>query len=241
MNRIDLQTDPLDALPTDAPVSLAMARKLACGFARSQPELAISRLPVALATGRILAEDMVAEFGQPRFDTAEVDGYAVSTQDLKGEGPWKLRITGNLEAGCEPQERVAYRTDEALRIAAGAAIPTFANAVIPKESVQRIDRTLELFTRPEPFANIFRAGTHIPQGARLMDRDTPLSPRHLGLLSSMGVTDVTTFRKLPVAVLSTGSELVEPGDRADLLDVEAEMASWRDRRRRRRWGRYLDA
>ncbi|MEM1299618.1 MAG: molybdopterin molybdotransferase MoeA [Pseudomonadota bacterium] len=213
MNKIDMRAESLDAALANAPVSLDMARKLACGFARSQPELAITRLPVALATGRILAEDIVAEAEQPRFDAAEVDGYAISTDDLQGDGPWKLRITGNLEAGSEPQERVAYRTDEALRIAAGAPVPTFANAVIPKHSVSRIDRTLELSTRPEAFANIFRAGTHVASGARLMDRETVLSPRHLGLLSSMGVTDVTTFRKLPVAVLSTGSELVEPGDK----------------------------
>jgi molybdopterin molybdotransferase len=157
------------------------------------------------AVGRVLAEPaIVAPIDVPPFANSAMDGYAVRAADLPG----RLRITGEVAAGAAQLPDVEAGT--AVRISTGAPMPPGADAVVPIE--QAIDTGEEVeVTEPVPVGNHVRAAGHDTREGDEIGISSPLSPAGIGVLASLGLSDVTVRARPRVAILSSGEELTAPG------------------------------
>ncbi len=164
-------------------------------------------VPLEDAVGSRLGEDVAADIDLPPFDKALVDGYAVRTDDLRGEDRW-LRVGETILAGQTPSRALEPR--EAATIMTGAPIPPGCDAVVmhektePGEGGVRIDEP-----GVRPGQNILPRGREMRAGTVILTAGTVLGPAHLGVLASVGRPRPKVVRPR-VAIVSTGDELVEP-------------------------------
>ncbi len=185
-------------------LDLFEARGWMIGAAR--PIAGTQRLPLAEAAGRVLAEDLAAALDLPGVDNSAMDGYALRLAELSHEG---LPVTLRVPAGAGPLELPA---GGCARIFTGAPVPLGADAVVPQERVS-LDVAGRVHVQGELAlgANIRRRGEESRAGAPLLAAGTRLDPAAIALLASHGIAAVTVVRRLRVALLSTGDELIEPG------------------------------
>ena len=157
------------------------------------------------ALGRVLAEDLFAPLAVPGDDNSAMDGYAVNSAD--GTGP--LLVTQRITAGsCGG----ALSSGTAARIFTGAPIPTGADAVVIQENCVLEDQFVRLTKAVGCGENIRRRGQDIAEGELLFSVGRRLQAQDLGVVASLGFAAVPLRRRLKVAILSTGDELVEPGE-----------------------------
>jgi len=159
--------------------------------------------------GRILAADLVATRDVPPHDNAAVDGYAVFFADLDAAGDTRLPVTGTAAAG-HPLGRAA-EPGEAIRIFTGAPMPDGPDTVMMQEDCRRQDGDVVIRPGIRRGANRRAAGEDVAAGTTVLHRGHRLRPQDLGLAASLGLTRLTVYRRLRVAVLSTGDEVREPG------------------------------
>lgn len=173
--------------------------------------------------GRVLTEETVSTTDVPGFDRAVMDGFAVVAQDTFGaeeEQPVTLNVVGNLTPG--QKAIMAIRMGEAIEIATGAAMPGGANAVVMVEYTERKGDLLRIFKAVAPNENVMAAGSDIMAGELVLRRGTRITSREMGVLAAIGLESVRVYRRPRVAVLSTGNEIVPPGqplDYAKIYDV----------------------
>lgn len=167
--------------------------------------------PLDEAGGRVLAEPVIALRTQPPTATSAMDGYAVHTEDL-GPGPVRLEIAGESAAGRPLAETLARGT--AATISTGAAIPTGATQVVVREESSRDGGFVTLDARPQRGNHIRPAGVDFARGDEVLPAGRRLDAASCGLAASALALAVEVRRKPRVAVLSTGDELVEPGQPA---------------------------
>jgi len=170
---------------------------------------AYEEIPLTQALNRVLAEDLVSGVDVPPADNSAVDGYAVTAEDLTTN--LNLSISQRIPAGLAP---TALKKGSAARIFTGASIPEGANAVIMQEQASLDDdgHFVQFQTPPKAQQNIRPKGQDIEAGQTVLQRGQTLSPQRLGLAASIGFATVKVYRPLKVAILSTGDELVEPGE-----------------------------
>jgi molybdopterin molybdotransferase len=167
------------------------------------------RVAVAEAAGRVVAEDLVAGEPLPRFDHSAMDGYAVATPDLTGDGPWELDVAGESSAG---REAPWLARGAACRIFTGAVVPEGADAVVMQENVEREGDVIRLAARPRPGQHIRRAGEDLPAGSVAIGAGTRLTAGGLALAAMLGRSEVVVARRPVVTIVCTGDELRSPGD-----------------------------
>jgi len=171
------------------------------------------RLALKNAYGKILAEDIVTEINVPPFPRAIMDGYAVRAEDTyacSGTEPVELKLIGNLQAGSDVKFNVS--AGEAVEIATGAPIPEGANAVVMVEYSSEGEGTVSIYSPVTVGENIMKAGSDIQKGERVIRAGRKLGTREIGVLASVGKKDVPVL-KLQVGIISTGDELVRPGEK----------------------------
>ncbi len=173
------------------------------------PVTAVERLHVRNALGRILAEDIVSPINVPGHDNSAMDGFAVRHADLKADADVTLRVVGTSFAG-KPFTG-AVRPGEAVRIMTGAVIPRDCDTVIPQERAKAADGKVTLGAGVRKGQNARYAGEDLKIGQVALQRGQPLRPAELGLIASLGIGEVSVYRKLRVAFFSTGDELVGIG------------------------------
>jgi molybdopterin molybdotransferase len=164
------------------------------------------------AVGAVLAEDVTAAWALPPFDNSGMDGYAVLAADVAGAAPDRpvtLPVRGEIPAGDTRRTDLAPGT--CLRIMTGAPVPSGADAVVPVEWTDDGSETVTISQAPEPGNAIRRAGGDAAVGDVLMTAGTRVGPLQLGLLAAAGRGTVTGRRVPRITVMSTGNELVEPG------------------------------
>jgi molybdopterin molybdotransferase len=168
------------------------------------------------AGGGVLAEDVTAAWPLPPFDNSGMDGYAVLASDVAGatpERPVTLSVSGEVPAGDTMRHDLAPGT--CMRIMTGAPLPSGADAVVPVEwtdADRRDTRRQVTISRPaEPGHAIRRTGSDAVPGDLLLTAGTRLGPAQLGLLAAAGRGTVTARPRPRVTVMSTGNELIEPG------------------------------
>jgi molybdopterin molybdotransferase len=165
-------------------------------------------LPVPRALARVLATAVQAPVDVPPADNSAVDGYAVGNGDIPDAGTRELDVVGDLAAGAVFTG--ALRPGQALRIMTGAPIPAGADTVYPQEIVERVGARVRIGAGPKG-VNVRRRGEDIEAGGIVVEAGTVLRPQELGLITSLGLWQVSVHRAPRVALLSTGDEVAEPG------------------------------
>ena len=191
-------------------LSLEQARDRLLAAVRSVTER--ETVPLREGLDRILAEDLLAARAVPPADNSAMDGYALRSGDWPAEGG--LALAGTATAGAP--FKAALPAGHCVRIMTGALVPAGCDAVIMQEECEvtgqgRTTR-VHLGRAPRPGENIRRAGEDIAVGDGLLEAGRRLRPADLGLLASLGLSAVEVLRRPRVALLSTGSELREPGE-----------------------------
>jgi putative molybdopterin biosynthesis protein len=190
--------------------------------ARFARHLDLSPLPaesVALADalGRVLAEDVIAPIDVPPFDRANVDGFALRAADTTSAteaAPCRLRL--NLEVvTCGHQPAIGVAPGMATAIATGGVVPRGADAIVMIEHSELVEDgagpAVDLHRPVAPGQFISYAGSDIARGETLLRRGQRVGSREIGMLAACGVATFSAVRRPKVAVLSTGDELVPPG------------------------------
>lgn len=169
--------------------------------------------PLESAYSKILAEDIITEINVPPFPRAVMDGYAVRAEDTYAcseTEPVEFRLLGNIPAGSDAKFKVS--AGEAVEIATGAPIPEGANAVVMVEYSSEEGGTVAIYRPVTVGENIMKAGSDIRKGERVLRAGRKLGTREIGVLASIGKKDVPVL-KLKVGIISTGDELVRPGEK----------------------------
>lgn len=177
-------------------------------------------VPLREARGRVLAERIDAALDVPGFDRASVDGYALKAADTFGadeSDPAELSCVGTVHAGVEPD--VDLDTGDCAEISTGAVLAPGADAVVMVERTDRVEGepadTIHVRTSLAPGDNVMFAGADIAAGERALGPETVITSREIGLLSAIGADSIPVRGKPTVGIVSTGDELVRPGDTLD--------------------------
>lgn len=163
------------------------------------------------ANGLALAEDVRADRDSPPFDKALVDGYAIRSTDWSGEDR-SFRIVEEIPAGRFPERPLG--SGETSAIMTGAPLPRNADAVVMVERSRRLDADRVAFDTSVsvfPGANVLRQGREMRAGEQILSQGTILNPARLGVLATIGRTEVLAIPRPVVTIVPTGDELVEPG------------------------------
>ena len=206
-------------IPTSAMISVEDARaRILAFFSRLEP----TPVPALDALGQVVAEDITATFDIPPLDNTAMDGYAVRAADTTGateERPRRLHVVADLAAGYVLDTAVGE--GEAVRIMTGAPIPSGADAIVPFEETDEPLRApgeaptrgdvVAVFKAAEVSANIRSQAEDISAGQVVLHTGRTVRASEVGVLSSIGLTQVSVYRRPEVAILSTGDEIVTPG------------------------------
>jgi molybdopterin molybdotransferase len=165
-------------------------------------------VPVHDALGYVLAQDQISTIAVPPADNSAMDGYVFCAKDLSGELETILPVSQRIPAGTAPKPLIK---GSAARIFTGAEIPSGADSVVMQESCSVVGGNVILPANCIAGDNIRPKGQDIASGSCLLNKGHRLKPQDLGLLASVGIAKVRVYRKVKIAVLSTGDELVEPG------------------------------
>lgn len=185
-------------------VDEAIARLVAIARGRLP---AVDTVPLAEAAGRVLAQDLVAPRDVPPEANSAMDGITFRHADLPASG--ELRISQRIPAGVAP---AALEAGTAARIFTGAILPPGADTVAMQEHCEFDGDRVRLLRRPEPGANVRPAGQDVAAGRTMLAAGTRLGAAALGLAASAGLASLPVYRRLRVAILCTGDELLEPGE-----------------------------
>ncbi len=161
------------------------------------------------AVGRILAEDLTSRIDVPPHDNAAVDGYAFAHQSLSPDADTGLAVVARVAAG-EFMDG-SLKPGEAARIFTGAAMPAGADTVVMQEDVRTDGDSVIIPPGLKPGANRRRAGEDSRKGSVVLAAGRRLKPQDVGLAASVGYGEVPVYRRLKVALFSTGDELIDPG------------------------------
>ena len=172
------------------------------------------RIALRDATGRVIAVPPIAAMDVPPFDRAAMDGYAVRAEDTFGAGKYDPKVLRAIEKVYTGQ--VATRSiaaGECIEIATGAPMPEGGNAVVMVEETERVAGSDEvrIFTPVYPRQHVGRRAADITAGQPVLAAGDVLNPSRIGALAAVGALEVDVFSKPRFAILSTGNEIVEPG------------------------------
>lgn len=190
-------------------------------LAKSRFEAAISLHPLEeelvdlhLALGRVLSREVVAKVNVPSFDRSNLDGFAVKAQDTVGaeeHSPVYLEfIEEQITAGSTPQYEITAGT--ATSIATGGMLPRGADAIVMVEHADIRDQKLMVVKPVSPGSGIAFAGTDVSSGEIILYRGDCLTSRETGILAAIGEAKIHLWRRPKVAIISTGNEIIAPGD-----------------------------
>jgi molybdenum cofactor synthesis domain-containing protein len=197
--------------PIRETIALDEAREMIAGA--TTPIERVERVGLAEACGRVLAADVVSSMDVPPFARAAMDGYAVVASDTFGAsqlGPNVLRLVETVYTGQVPTRAVAR--GECTEIATGAPMPAGADAVVMVEETEKLaSGEVRVFSPVYPAQSVGRQGADIESGQAILRRGDVLNPSRLGAIAAIGLGEVEVFAKPRVAILSTGNEIVDPG------------------------------
>jgi molybdopterin molybdotransferase len=176
---------------------------------KNTTHLPVVRMPLMDAQGLALAEDVLARFDSPPFDNSAVDGYAVRSVDAEAGRTFK--VVDEAPAGRPAQKKVGE--GEAVKIFTGGLIPEGADAVVMVESTSGWGEEFELRKAAGPGNNLRGAGEDVREGDLILRAGTEIGAPEIALAATQGYGELSVYPRPKVVVLSTGTELVEPGTR----------------------------
>lgn len=170
------------------------------------------RKPLEDCLGLILSEDVYALLDMPPFSRSAQDGYALYSKDsigATGENPVKLKVTGKIYAGDHLDVQV--RPGEAVRIMTGAMVPAGADCVLRQEDTDEGEDVVQIYKEVEPGCSICFKGEEYKKGHTLLHAGTKIDAAALAVASGNGIMELPVYERVKAAVVSSGSEVVEPG------------------------------
>jgi molybdopterin molybdotransferase len=168
--------------------------------------LTIEAIPLSDSAGRFLAEDIIADTDLPPFDRAQMDGYAVRADDVANV-PARLPIVGESAAGAGWHHEM--HAGEAVRIMTGAPVPKGADAVQQVELTREVNGSVEILEPVKPGRSIVNQASEIKAGETVLRKGEQINAGMIATLASFGYSTVKVGRRPRVAVMATGSELVD--------------------------------
>jgi molybdenum cofactor synthesis domain-containing protein len=193
--------------------TIPIAEALALAMGASIPLDRTERLPLEDSVGRVLAVPVVADRDVPPFNRAAMDGYAVIADSTFGASrmdPHLLACVETVHTGGVPSKTLV--TGQCTQIATGAPMPDGADAVVMVEETDRRDGgQVAIFTPVYPRQHVGRRGADITNGARLLQPGDHLTPSRVGSIAALGIANIEVYAKPRVAILSTGNEIIAPG------------------------------
>lgn len=172
-------------------------------------------IEIFAAKDRVLAQDIFSEIDSPPFDRSPLDGYAVRSEDLVGvnkENPIKLKVIDKIYAGYVSKKIVGKL--EAIRIMTGAKIPDGADTIVRQEDTELLENNnVSILVSQNKHDNVIFKGEDFRAGSKILDKGTLLKSSELMAIASLGLDKVTVFKKPVVAVITTGDELQNPGEK----------------------------
>ena len=162
--------------------------------------------------GLVLSEDVYALLDMPPFSRSAQDGYALCSKDsigATGENPVKLKVTGKIYAGDHLDVQV--RPGEAVRIMTGAMVPAGADCVLRQEDTDEGEDVVQIYKEVEPGCSICFKGEEYKKGHILLHAGTKIDAAALAVASGNGIMELPVYERVKAAVVSSGSEVVEPG------------------------------
>lgn len=190
--------------------ALKLDDALARILADVRPVEGIETLALRSALGRVLAGDVVSTIDVPAHKNSAMDGYAFASGDLQADGETRLAVIGVAAAGKPFAADVA--AGECVRILTGASMPDGTDSVVMQENVEREGDIAILATGQQVGQHVRQAGEDIGAGEVALRADTQLRPAELGVVASLGVSEVSVRRRPRVAFFSTGDELRHVGE-----------------------------
>ncbi len=173
------------------------------------------------ALHRVISRDITASSNLPEFARSTVDGYAVRAEDTFGATetlPAYLNLIGEIQMGEEAT--ISVRKGDTVKIATGGMLPEGADAVVMFEHSSIVDeKMIEVVRAVAPGENVIEAGEDLQEGAIVLERGHRLRPQDLGALAGIGITAIHVYKKPKVAIISTGSEIVEATQKPKLGQV----------------------
>ena len=169
-------------------------------------------VPLAVAQGLVLADDVVAQLSLPVFDNSAMDGYAVRAEDAAGatpEHPVLLPVAEDIPAG--RTDELTLQPGTAHRIMTGAPVPAGATGIVPVEATDGGMGPVAIREAPQAGKHIRLAGEDVAAGATVLRKGQLVTPAMLGLAAALGMAELPVLPRQRVLVISTGSELVAPG------------------------------
>lgn len=186
--------------------------------------LTAEKTPLADASGRVLASDVISDVDWPPFDTSAMDGYAVRAEDARAPDASLRERPGLVAAGdASPPPLV---TGEAVRVMTGSPLPSGTDAVVPVEQARRVDGSVRFDHPPDAGAHLRRRGESVTRGTILLREGDRLGAAAVALAALAGADPVTVRRRPRVAIVPTGNELVsanEPPDGGKMRDSNGPM------------------
>lgn len=174
--------------------------------------LPAKRLTLDALPGFVIAEPVLANFDMPLFDNSAVDGFGVlsaETQGASDAAPCALNLQATIQAGDAITH--SLQKQSALKILTGAPVPASVDAVVMKEYTEESNGSVFIKRAGTPGMNIRRKGEEFQRGQKVLDAGTLANPAVVGLLATLGYSSFPVYKKPHIAVISTGNELVQPG------------------------------
>src|SRR5512137_64207 len=197
--------------PIRETISLDAAREMIDGVIR--PIERTERLRVDMASGRVVAHPVEAQADVPPFARAAMDGYAVRAADTFGASTHEPRVLSLVETvftGQVPTRPIG--AGQCTEIATGAPVPEGSDAVVMvEETEKRFDHTVRVFSPVYPGQNVTKQGADIRAGQPVLGAGDVLNPSRIGAVAALGVVEIEVYAQPRVAILSTGNEVVDPG------------------------------
>ena len=209
------ETTPKNASCMDDfdPDSITPDQALKNIFQAITPVTTVESVAVREALGKVLAIDIISQINVPSGRNSAMDGYAIKGCDLPDKGINKLNLIGTCLAGKPFQDKV--KAGECVRIMTGAIMPEGTDTVVIQEQAVVSGDSVNIGTDTKPGANVREAGEDIAIGDLVLSKGMRLNPADIGLLASLGFSNVSIFRNIKVAFFSTGDELRSVGEKLD--------------------------
>jgi molybdopterin molybdotransferase len=201
MLHIDEVCDRPGLLDLDAALNIALAVVT--------PVKEHESVPLRACAGRITAAPATSAVPLPPFDQSAVDGYGIHAEDVAAASTGPFQILGRLAAGSHRSPVLSK--GETVRLLTGAAVPKGLAAVVMEEKATATDQTVSIGGPAEPGLNIRRAGEDVAPYMEIIERGALIDARHVAILAASGAAHLSVKRRIKVAVLSTGDELVRAG------------------------------
>jgi molybdopterin molybdotransferase len=196
----------------------------------SKPLVGVESIDLFDALGRTLAADIIAPIDVPPADNSAMDGYAFRCADWSSASEG-ITLSQRITAGAVPQK---LKPGSAARIFTGAEVPPGADTVVMQENCEETGGEVRVLKLPAQGANIRRRAQDVSTGQKVLGKGQRLRAQDLGLAASLGIARIAVYKKLKVAVMSTGDELRNPGDElgpgqiynSNRYTMKSQLAAW---------------